>query len=167
MYDTWNPAELNEAIKNASGSGSDLPDVQPTDAGKVLTVNSSGEWEAADLPSSGYNIGLNEALTNKKYLEKEIYVRVFGAGTHTTTQGVVLELMDLPEGIDKIFSCRLMIDNQNQVIFSADVPVWVNNGKINVVAPVSTSNSIFWCILEYTKPEPVPEAKKTTRKKTN
>ena len=45
-----------------------------------------------------------------------------------------------------------MIDNGAGVIFMGDVPVWVNNGKINVIAPVSTSNSIFMAIIEYTKP---------------
>lgn len=102
--------------------------------------------------SSTYNIGTTEELTNKTYLAKEVFVKIFSAGTHSTSQGQVLEMMDVPSVVDKILSCRLMIDNGVDVVFMADVPVWVHSGKINVIAPVSTSNSIFMAIIEYTKP---------------
>lgn len=84
MYDTWNPAELNEAVKNASGVGNGLPAVDPSDEGKVLTVNSSGEWEAANLPSSGFVYSTNEVDTGDKWLDNSpIYCKVF-TGTNVT-----------------------------------------------------------------------------------
>ncbi len=42
----WN--EVEDLKK--SGGGSDLPEVDPTDVGKVLMVGDTGEWEADDLP---------------------------------------------------------------------------------------------------------------------
>jgi len=113
--------------------------------------------------SSTYNIGTSEALTNKTYLSKEVFVKIFSAGTHSTSQGQVLEMMDVPSVVDKLLSCRLMIDNGVDAVFMADVPAWVHSGKINVIAPVSTSNSIFMAIIEYTKPAPASTRKKTKK----
>ena len=53
MVDSWNPAQLNEAVNNGSigGSGSDLPEVSASDNGDVLTVV-NGAWDKA-TPTGG------------------------------------------------------------------------------------------------------------------
>lgn len=64
-----------------------LPEVESTDEGKVLTVNSSGKWEADDLPSSGFNYSTNEVDTGDKWIDNTpIYCKVF-TGTNVTFTG--------------------------------------------------------------------------------
>lgn len=59
MVDSWNSAQLNEAVNNGSisGGGSDLPEVSASDNGDVLTVV-GGAWNKAT--PSGHNYSTTE-----------------------------------------------------------------------------------------------------------
>lgn len=55
-----------------------LPDVDVGDAGKVLMVGDTGEWEVDDLPSSGeYDITTTETATNIKIGGATVYVKEY------------------------------------------------------------------------------------------
>lgn len=49
---TWSSNKINSAISSSSG----LPDVTPSDEGKTLMVNSSGEWDVENVPKELPNI---------------------------------------------------------------------------------------------------------------
>lgn len=76
---------------NSSGEwdAEDLPDqlpaVESTDEGKVLTVNSSGKWAAANPPASGINYSTNEIDTGDKWIDgSPIYCKVFSISDFIT-----------------------------------------------------------------------------------
>ena len=71
-------AEEVERLKNRP-TGDKLPEVDATDEGKVLTVNSSGEWIAGD-PTSSYNLNYSteEKDTGKTWIDgRKIYSKTF------------------------------------------------------------------------------------------
>lgn len=159
MYDTWNPAELNEAVKNTSGSGNGLPPVDPTYEGKVLTVSNSGKWEAEDLPSSGYEIKAEETETNITYMGKKVYCSRFGFDR--VTLGSVTPLFTAPSNIE-IFDA-LMDSFDGNTHFISHPPTWISSGKVVVKAGYDSTAISGTMILYYTK---VTTETKTTKKKT-
>ena len=71
MVDSWNAAQLNEAVNNGSigGGGSDLPEVSATDNGDVLTVV-NGAWDKATPPSTGIlDYSTTEQDTGMKWVD--------------------------------------------------------------------------------------------------
>ena len=87
-------AEELERLKNRP-TGDKLPEVETTDEGKVLTVNSSGKWAAAD-PSSSYDLDYSttEKNTGKKWIDgspiysKVVYTPTLISGDNVITHGI-------------------------------------------------------------------------------
>lgn len=77
MKNRLKPKEVDEALTKAVESV--LPEVETTDEGKVLTVNSSGKWAPAN-PSSSYNLDYSttEKDTGKKWIDgSPIYQKTY------------------------------------------------------------------------------------------
>ena len=125
-----------------------LPDVESTDEGKVLTVNSLGDWDAEDLPTSGYNITSTETDTGKKYNGSPIYVRAFSIGYKDYIIGQNVTVATKPSDLSRLISCKLYIDN---IINPVSVPnIFIDNGDI-VLSPTMATSGSATCVVEYTK----------------
>lgn len=175
-----NIRKLDDAVQAAA---SELPEVETTDEGKVLTVNASGKWAVLDLPASiPKDYSLTETDTGLKWIDgKNIYSKTF-----------YFEAVTAP--VDVEFTLEYII-SANGFSFNTDrvVPIEVyniNNYQANIYY-MRTSNTIrfgfqsnlvgdsAYVTLFYTKPDPAPgtrepddapdaesELKKVTKKKT-
>lgn len=64
IVDSTNPRIMADNIRELArngGGGSDLPEVDVSDVGKVLTVGDTGEWEADDLPPQLPEVDVSDA----------------------------------------------------------------------------------------------------------
>ena len=179
-----NIRKLDDAVQAAA---SELPEVETTDEGKVLTVNASGEWAALDLPP--YPVGNldyseTEQDTGVKWIDgSDIYRIVFTGTTPKSDENYI----SLPLVYDKIisFAGTYLFSNQNYRDLNRVFQVSSINAKTAIYlykGPDSTTYDIpFTLIVYYTKPAPSPapgnrepddapdaepELKKVTRKKT-
>jgi hypothetical protein len=113
--DSTNPRTMADNIRKlddaVAAAASELPEVEASDEGKVLTVDSEGSWAAEDLPP--YPVGnldysTTEQDTGVKWIDgKNIYRKVFSYTTPST--GVTSEEVGTISDLDKV----LIIQNMN------------------------------------------------------
>lgn len=169
-----NIRKLDDAVQTAA---SELPEVETTDAGKVLTVNASGKWAASDLPT--YPVGnidysTTEQDTGLKWIdESEIYQKTF---TFTSPSEGNLEIdliaSTIISFVGTVINTSLLTYEINRYFAINYSPA---NEKIYIPASTNTAFVSRPCILTvcYTKPaasrdpeDQETELKKSTKKKT-
>lgn len=90
MIDTWNPAQINDAIQNGSigsgGGGPDIPTPEAADNGKFLGV-ADGAYSLQNIPETytPVNYSIQEQDTGLKWIDnRPIYQKTY-TGTAGTT----------------------------------------------------------------------------------
>lgn len=168
MVDSWNPAVLNDGLKHAgSGSGgSGLPDVTPSDAGKVLTVNPEGTWDAEpakgtpDVSRTGEEVKMGYNFDGKPVFRKMVQFGESGTGT------LVNAAFDLGVSIDCIVSAKIwyIADTMPHLAYiTSSFLDTVPASRVYVTAyNGSVPKETCYLLIEYTKP---PETAKKSKKK--
>lgn len=148
-------AEELERLKNRP-TGDTLPAVETTDEGKVLTVNSSGKWAAAD-PSSSYDLDYSttEKNTGMKWIDgKPIYQKTI-TFTNITISKTGVKIGEI-ETIDNIIEAQgHVIENGGMVygIPDLDLRWYVNNTDVLLLCYYASSWNIDsgYLTIKYTK----------------
>lgn len=168
MIDSWNAAQLNEAVNNGSIGGTSLPEVTSSDNGDVLTVV-EGVWNKATpvTPSAGYapNYSETEAEVGSMFGENKVYGRLIPltTGSITTSDTVVNSTLTF-EDVNLVLLAQLFFTEDDAHSKNCPIQAYIDqrsNGdhKLHAQAMVScslTTANTKYIYIEYTKFTPAP-----------
>lgn len=117
MKDTWNSAEINEALNDGSygNGGAGLPTPEEGDTGKILTLDSNLEpsWES---PAKDYSLDYTTTPVNTgiKFNGKDIkrVIVPLGSATGTISSGFTITLPETVTPADIIYFGLSFYNNQ-------------------------------------------------------
>lgn len=170
MVDTWNPAQINEAIKNGSvgGSSSELPEITPSDYGSFLAVDEDGEW-GLDTPKSIPDYSTTETATGQKWIDgRDIYAKTYTGSITTNYQTIDADFNGQNEIIkaDAYVSTDAGGMSNGYISSNWCCAVSYNTSQfLNIYTGSGLSEGTYKVTVYYVKPAE-PEAAKTTKKKT-
>lgn len=182
-----NIRKLDDAVQSAA---SEIPEVETTDEGKVLTVNASGKWAASNLPP--YPVGnldysTTEQDTGLKWIDgKEVYTQTLIVPEDSTTGTEQfqkeIEMSNIPDEVISIVGIvKKTLENNIYYFDLSDyrsandyVNVMIFKAQKKIQLRIKFSDGTFGGAIiqiyftkptETREPDEEPELKKVTRKK--
>lgn len=161
MKDTWNSAEINEALNDGSygNGGAGLPTPEEGDTGKILTLDSDLEpsWES---PAKDYSLDYTTTptATGIKFNGKDVYRAIFpyAATSDTITVGSTMEFT-VPNDIETPINAFYVFDgsggNYGTIIQANQVRVNGTTAKVYVDSASFSGvpGNTFYLVMDYTK----------------
>ena len=153
MVDTWNAAQLNEAVNNGSaGGGSPLPAVTASDNGDVLTVV-EGAWAKSSPAPSVIDYKLTEQEVGNKWVNgKPIYQKTYEL-TSVSSSWTALETNATVEDIIRCFNL-VTPDSTDNLAYTCQARVVRETGSVDYKNSSSVSvpsGSKAYVTIQYTK----------------
>lgn len=153
MVDTWNAAQLNEAVNNGStGGGSPLPAVTADDNGDVLTVV-EGAWAKSSPAPSVIDYKLTEQEVGNKWVNgKPIYQKTYEL-TSVSSSWTALETNATVEDIIRCFNL-VTPDSTDNLAYTCQARVVRETGSVDYKNSSSVSvpsGSKAYVTIQYTK----------------